>query len=201
MTQLMRILIVALLIQVSCHEKKIESDPDLNKANSLLSKYLITGDREYLVRSYDVIKSRKNSDRQVVTKSQFVLVSSILMYLRKYPELKVLVNQNGAFVRDKQLTLNLIEALQVWPQDSGKALRYIDSNIAQIDKQINDKPTDSLLYVDYFIMRLYRFGRPEVLAELDSFKTKDTIFSSVFHDQVLRDVIEEYPDDFLFPAK
>lgn len=194
-----KILLVILLLQASCGGKSTKANADLNEANKLLSEYLVTGNKEYLLESYEVVKSHPGFIHQSMDKPQYELVSSILMHLRKYDELKVLVSRNDSLVRNKEVALNLIKALQVWPQDSMAAKGYIDENLAMINNQISENPTDSLLYVDYFIMRLYRVGRQEILLDLDSFRVKDTVFSPIFHDHVLRDVIEEYPNDFLFP--
>ncbi|MNL74683.1 hypothetical protein D3C87_2003620 [compost metagenome] len=66
-----------------------------------------------------------------------------------------------------------------------------------IKNKIDQNPKDSLLYVDYFIMKLYKSDRITALKEVDSMKMINKDFSGLFYKAMLKDAIEDYPDEYL----
>ena len=53
----------------------------------------------------------------------------------------------------------------------------------------------------YFVMQLYLNGREKSHIELDSLKAVNKNFTNLFYEQILQDLIEEYPKEYLFPEE
>lgn len=203
MTILKRVFPFTVIFQLSCQGQSNvgEMDGSLNEARRLLTEYIIRKDTNALLESYSLLSSNEQFMKEGIAAENYDFVTSLLMYLRKYDELENLIADSDFGVREKALTLNLVRSLSIYERDSLAAHRYIKTNIDSIKVKLRADPTDSLLYVDYFIMRMYQVGRDGALSDLDSFKLVNNTFTGEFYEHVLMDVIEEYPDEFLFPKE
>lgn len=200
MTILRRAVTFTVMLQLSCNGQSSvgKMDGSFTEAKKLLTEYIIRRDTNALLESYRLLSSNDKFMKEGITEANYDFVTSLLMYLRKYDQLGDLIIASDVNIREKSLTLNLIRALKVYERDSLAAQRYIQENIDLIKEKLKTNPTDSLLYVDYFIMRTYEVGREGALSDLDSLKLVNQTFSHEFYEHVLRDVIQEYPDEYLF---
>lgn len=203
MTILRRAITFTVMLQLSCNGQSSvgKMDGSLTEAKKLLTEYITRKDTNSLLESYRLLSSNDEFIKEGITEENHDFVTSLLMYLRKYDQLEDLIMASDFSIREKGLTLNLIRSLKIYERDSLAAHRYIEENINLIKGKLRTNPTDSLLFVDYFIMRTYDVGREGALSDLDSFKLVNHSFSHEFYEHVLRDVIKEYPDEYLFPKE
>ena len=80
--------------------------------------------------------------------------------------------------------------------DKEKADSYIEKNINRISDSLNKKEKDSLIYADYFSMRMFLVGKKNTLKEIDSMQVSNKKYSDIFYD-LLKESIDAYPDDHL----
>ena len=121
------------------------------------------------------------------------------MYSQRYAELENIIDKHyheDAFIRNYYL--NLIRALKAHPQDSTLAKDYIKNNITLTYDRILQNPADSLRLLEYYGSRIYLLGKDSVLKEVDYLITDSAQFSTLFYDQVLKEAIINYPEQFLF---
>ncbi|KIA95037.1 hypothetical protein OA93_19005 [Flavobacterium sp. KMS] len=118
--------------------------------------------------------------------------------MKKYDELEKLLQEDTILDKyQKEITSNLIKSLNN-QKDMELSKKYIYKNIDLIQNKITSTPNDSLLYTQYFIMKLYLNGRDKTLQEIDSMKAKNPKYSKAYYDYILRDLIEEYPQELLY---
>jgi hypothetical protein len=197
MSLMNKILLIVLLLQLSCKNNSNHSNGDgYGEAKEYLMQYLITKDTAQLKKSYEELISNEHFEKNGLNDLNKDLVIPVFMYLRKYDELFNIVQKSE--IPKKNQTLNLIRSLQEYKHDPGAAKKYIAQNINRIKQQLESNAQDSLLYIDYFIMRLYQVGREQTMVEVDSFKTVNNNFSDLFYNQILEDVVKEYPEEFLY---
>ena len=121
------------------------------------------------------------------------------MYLKKYEELEKLLSKNTTIDETKKgITLNTIKSLNVYKKDKVLAREYIDQNLKTIKERIDQNSKDSLLYVDYFVMKLYKSDRVRTLKEIDSMQQVNKNHSPLFYNAILKDAIKEYPQEYLY---
>ncbi|AWG26979.1 hypothetical protein [Flavobacterium kingsejongi] len=90
-------------------------------------------------------------------------------------------------------TLNIVKFLNTKDQDTKDSNRYLYENIKRINDSINKKPIDSLLYIDYFSMKMFLNGKNKTLIEIDSMQKNNKSYSDVFY-EILRENIQVYPE-------
>jgi hypothetical protein len=198
-----RALFISMILLLSCQGKPgiDKTDKSLQEAKRWLAEYIVNRDTNYLNKSFEYLRLNREFVNKGITKENHELVTSLLMYLRKYDELENLITRSAYSIEEKEMTLNLIRALRTYDKDSLAAHKYIDENTNLIKGKLKSRPGDSLLYVNYFIMRVYQVGRNKAFSELDSAKLVNDRLSDEFCEYVLRDVIAEYPEEYLFPKE
>jgi len=196
-----RILILSILMMLLSCVKTKESITNEN-LNLLLSqsisKYHATKDKKYLLSAYNKLNKNKDFVEQgLVGKNSFPIIS-LLFNLKKYDELEKLLLSNNTINRYNRVnTLNTVRFLKFKNSDKNKADFYIKESITLIEDTINKAPKDSLLYADYFSMRLFLVGKKSVLKEIDSMQKVNKKYSNLFYDEILKEAIKEYPDEYL----
>src|SRR5690606_7280776 len=79
-------------------------------------------------------------------------VVSAFMILKKYDELKMLINNQSNIDYNDKLILNLLD--YILEKKSGNIKKeFIYNNIKLVQDTLVKSPKDSLLYIDYFTMR------------------------------------------------
>lgn len=194
------ILLLFIVITTSCKVRREsgEDECSISQANKLMTDYILSRDTAILTRSYQCLSANEEFNHEGITRRNYDVVFSILMYSRKYDELEHLMSEMDFHVEGEKQILNMIKALSIYKEDSIKAFKYIYNNMATIREQIDEDPLDSTLYTQYFMMRLYLDGREKCLVALDSFKSVNNRFTDVFYDHILRDLIKEYPNEYMF---
>ncbi|AWI25513.1 hypothetical protein HYN49_06160 [Flavobacterium pallidum] len=123
------------------------------------------------------------------------------MNLNKYDELeKLLIEDENINTYYRKNTLNVVRYLKNFNRDKVKSQSYINENINRITDSIRKSPKDSLLYGDYFAMRMFLNGKAKTLVEIDSMQAVNKKYSEIFYESILKDAVKEYPDDYL-PVK
>jgi hypothetical protein len=192
------VVLVSAAMLVACKSPAEKNLDSLAEAKRLFEAFLVKKDTNLLANSYQCIRSNREFREEGLTTDNYDLVLSQLMYLRKYDELEYLVEHSNSVIREKEMIRTLIKALRIYSSDSLAAYNFVDDMAIRVKSNIDRHPKDSLLYVDYFVLSIYKNGRQETLSDLDSFKLVDTNFSESFYENVLRDVILEYPSEYLF---
>lgn len=197
------ILIIVVIIASFCKVKQAVSSDDcqLSEVNKFMTDFIISRDTTLLGNAHDCLNSNKEFLQSGITKENYSLVFSVLMYSRKYGELEVLLKHSDFQPDGIDLTLNMIKALKVYNQNNSEAYEYIYKNLETIRERIEATPRDSTLYSQYFVMQLYLNGREKCHNQLDSLKSANKTFTELFYEQILRDLINEYPKEYLFPEE
>lgn len=172
------------------------------KLNALISqnftKYYSTKDKKYLLASYSKLSYNKDFVEQGLVGKNSLPIISLLMNLKKYDELEKLLVSNTTINKYNRInTLNTVRFLKLKSSDKNKANLYIKESIVMIKDTINKTPKDSLLYIDYFSMRMFLVGKNNVLKEIDSMEVANKKYSNIFYKSILKDNIESYPDESL----
>ncbi|WP_306353297.1 hypothetical protein [Flavobacterium sp. '19STA2R22 D10 B1'] len=120
-------------------------------------------------------------------------IISLLLNLKKYNELeKLLINNNNKYNRLN--TLNTVRFLKLKDLDREKANFHIKKSIIMIQDTINKAPNDSLLYADYFSMKVLLIGKKNTLKEIDSMQIANKNYSDLFYNNILKNAVENYSE-------
>ncbi|OUL63584.1 hypothetical protein [Flavobacterium sp. AJR] len=193
------IYLISCVILLSCNKKDNLNDTNsLKIANQYLTEYYKTKNQKFLEKSYKSLNENTVYKEEGITNDNKELVLPLLMYMKKYDELEKLLQEDTILDKyQKEITSNLIKSLNN-QKDMELSKKYIYKNIDLIQNKITSTPNDSLLYTQYFIMKLYLNGRDKTLQEIDSMKAKNPKYSKAYYDYILRDLIEEYPQELLY---
>lgn len=195
------IVLIILLFALSCNmNKKANAPQSLKESYKLLNEYNRTKNKKYLKESYKILVSNPNFKENGITNSNRELVMPLLMYLKRYDELENLVLKDISFEKTKkEMFLNTIKSLKAYKTDTILAKSYINNNLVNINERMKLNPKDSLLYVDFFIMRLYKNNdKITTLKEVDSMQKNNKELTDFFYNHILKDVIEEYPEEYMY---
>lgn len=195
MNRFLAIALFLFLSLASCQEDKRH----LSIANDYFVKYLLTHESAYLDSSYQSLKSGDYLNGKRLNHQNADLITSLLLYMKKYNELEGLLKADSNLEGyKKEFTLNLTRALKTYKEDSKEARGYIMENLKMVKNEIASNPSDSVLWINYFATRIYITGKQQALQEVDSLKSINNNFSNTFYENILVDFIEEYPDELMF---
>lgn len=193
-----KIVCLVFFLIISCKNRGLDNSGSLKMSYKYLTEYRSTKNKNFLEKSYKELSKTSIYREKGLTDENYQLVVPLLMYLKKYEELETLLVRNTTMDSSKkEITLNTIRYLKNYKKDKNVAKNYIDKNLKYIKNKIDQNPKDSLLYVDYFIMKLYKSDRMTALEEVDSMKMINKDFSGLFYEAMLKDAIEDYPDEYL----
>ena len=196
MKNLIFLFVFALVFQSCVSKKENISNEDLNVLLSNgISKYYETKNDKYLFSVYQKLSKNKDFVEQgLVGKNSFPIIS-LFLSLKKYDELeKLLVNNNTINKYNRLNTLNTVRYFKFNKIDKKKANFYIIESINMIKDTLNRNPKDSLLYADYFSMRMFLVGKENVLKEIDSMQSVNKKYSDMFYNAILKNNIKNYPE-------
>ncbi|OOG71897.1 hypothetical protein [Algoriphagus sp. A40] len=189
-----RFLAIALCL-VSC---QVDSG-HLSEANDYFVEYLLTHEIAYLDSSYQYLRSEGYLNGEKLDHQNIDLITSVLLYTKKYDELEGLLKADNKLEGyKKDFTLNLTLALKTYKEDSVESRGYILANLKMVKNEIASNPHDSVLWVNYFATRIYLDGKEQTIQEVDSLKSISKTFSDSFYENTLIDFIEEYPKELMF---
>lgn len=194
------IICVTFLFVLSCVNKgKSITNEELNTLlNKTTTQYFQTKDKKYLDVAYDQLKYNRDFKVKGLSGKNSLPIVSLLLNLKKYDELEILLANNKTINKYNRLnTLNIVRFLKNKHINKVKADSYIYENIQRINDSLNKIPQDSLIYADYFSMRMFLVGKKVALKEVDSMKAVNKRYSDIFYDAILKDAIENYPDENL----
>jgi hypothetical protein len=194
------IIYISFLILFSC--SNIEKEITNEQLNTLLvesnTKYFETKDKKHLLNVYEQLKLNEDFREEGLSGKNSLSIISLLLNLEKYNELENLLVENKSINNFNRLNiLNTVRFLKNKDKNRLKANSYIYENIKIINDSLNKSPQDSLLYADYFSMRMFLVGKKGALKEVDSMKAVNKRYSDVFYDDILKEAIESYPDEYL----
>lgn len=188
-----------LLININgCENSQgLESNISTDSAKIYFHKYLINKQNDALAKSYSFIEKVNNLN--LYEKNDRGMIITIILYKKVYDHaiklLKDFKPLDSVNQVDNILTLNLTKYLA--NKDELNANEYIYNNIAIIENRIQQEPLDSLAYTNLFLMKMYLNGRNKTLIQIDSMQNTNKQFSELFYESVLRDFIEEYPEELM----
>lgn len=200
------LLISSSLFLFSCknNNKQKTKEDQVNhivQARKYLSDYKSSKDEKYLENSYTELNKDPDFVKNGINNNNRRLVTSLLMYLKKYDELKILVEKDtltDGF--NKKLSSNLLNSLEIYDKDKQKALEYMKENYRMAQERVNHNPNDSLVYIDFFMARAYLTSKEQAVEEIDSMKSSNKNYSNMFYEDILKDVIHDYPKEWLYPS-
>lgn len=197
--KMMKYFIVLFLLTAStCKEKKqpISNDELSSILSNSIFKYHETKDHQYLDSAYVKLIRNKDYKNFELTTTNLQLSISLLLNMKKYDELeKLLVKTKNLDEYSRLNTLNIVKYHKLKKVNKHKANSYIEENIARITDSLNTKPKDSLIFADYFSMRMFLVGKEKAIMEVDSMQT-DKVYSEDFY-ELLKESIKVYPDEHL----
>ena len=174
------------------------SDEDLNSIlkNSII-QYHEFKDEKYLNEAFVKLKLNKNYNKQLISNANSQLVITLLFNMKKYDELiNLLENTKNINEYNRLITLNIAKYLKFKNIDKQKANLFIKKNITRINDSLNKEVKDSLIYSDYFSMKMFLNGKEITLKEIDSMQTLNKKYSEMFY-EILKESIEVYPYEHL----
>lgn len=174
------------------------SDDEMDRIiNTAVYQFFETNDRKYLEEAYDTLQSNQTFRKDGLTKKNSLAIISLLMNLKKFEELEKLLTINRSIdAYNRKTTLNITKFYNSYGKDKERALSYIKENIKLITDSIKQSPKDSLLYGDYFSMRMFIGGKEAALREIDSMQSSNKNHSDVFY-KMLKESVEMYPEGLL----
>lgn len=187
-----------LLTASTCQEKKqpVSNEELSNILSNSIFKYHETKDHQYLDSAYIKLTQNKDYKNSELATANLQLSISLLLNMKKYDELEKMLNKTKNLNEYNRLnTLNIVRYLKLKNVNKQKANSYIEENIARITDSLNTKPKDSLIYADYFSMRMFLVGKEKAIMEIDSMQT-DKVYSEDFY-ELLKESIKVYPDEHL----
>ena len=191
------------LFILSCVNKTIDSNDISNEQlNEILNKSIIeysqNKDKKSLEKAYDCLSKNKDFREYGLVNGISNSTIGVLMGLGKYDELEKLLKKNNIIdPYNKTNILNTVRYLKFKDKNLPKAKMYIAESLKMIKDTIDKKPNDSLRYADYFSMRMFLVGKKGALKEVDSMKAVNKRYSDMFYDDILKEAIESYPDEYL----
>ena len=170
--------------------------------NSILNKsfkeFYDKKDKKILEQAYDSLQKNKDFQEKGLIGKNSLPIISLLMLLQKYDELENLLEANKTLNRYNRInTLNMVRSLKYSKKDRSKSDLYIYESINMIRDSLQKAPNDSILYADYFTMRMYLNGKVKALQEIDSMQKVDKRYTELFYNKILKESIEEYPLELL----
>jgi len=187
-----------LLTASTCQEKKqTMSDEELSSLlNNSIIKYHETKEVKILEDAYEELEKNINYKKTELSASNSQLIIALLMNLKKYDELvKLLTRASNLNEYNRLNTLNIVRYLKLKNTNKQKANSYIEDNIIRITDSLNMKSKDSLIYADYFSMRMFLVGKEKAIMEIDSMQINKE-YSDDFY-ELLKESIKVYPDEHL----
>lgn len=191
------------LFYLSCMNKvnrsKDISNQELNEIlNKSLVEYSKNKDKKILNEAYNDLNKNKDFREYGLVNGISNSTIGVLMGLGKYDELEKLLNKTKVIDQyNKTNILNTVRYLKFKDKNLPKAKLYIAESLKMIKDTIDKKPNDSLRYADYFSMRMFLVGKKGALKEVDSMKAVNKRYSDVFYDEILKEAIKSYPDEYL----
>ncbi|PQL95009.1 hypothetical protein [Apibacter adventoris] len=201
-------ILILILTCVSCQNKISNQGSDeitLKNARKYLNEYFTLSEeqekKELLSKSYKELNKNEDFKKNGLTKSNFSLAITILIYMKKYDDLErlLLKARNIPDSYNNTIVLNYVKYLKYYKKDKILSEGFIRNNVSLIHQQIGKTPEDSLLYFDYFRMKAYLNGKDKAIKEIDSMKKVNNNFSDFFYDYGLIQGIEEMEDSFPQP--
>lgn len=193
-------IVISFLFFLSCTNKKKDiSNEDLNVlVNKNMEQYFQTKDTIFLNSAYKELKNNKYFVETGLSGNNSLPIISLLLNLKKYNELELLLTKNKTINEYNRMnTLNIVKFLKTNKKNKEEANSYIYENIKRIKDSLRKASQDSLLYADYFSMKMFLKGKQNVLKEIDSMKTINKKYSELFYDGILKESIKNYPDENL----
>lgn len=187
-----------LLTASTCQEKRqTMSEQELSSLlNNSIIKYHETKEVKILEDAYEELEKNINYKKAELSASNSQLIIALLMNLKKYDELEKLLTRASNLNEYNRLnTLNIVRYLKLKTSNKQKANSYIEDNIIRIMDSLNMKPKDSLIYADYFSMRMFLVGKEKTIKEIDSMQINKE-YSEDFY-ELLKESIKVYPDEHL----
>ena len=183
------IAILLLSFSFSCGNKRLVTYTEVRK---YYGDYVVNHNKSSLKKSY---KTLLNNEDFGITGKNADLVIPIYNELRKYDELIKLLNVSTTFSDYQKTTLsNTIKARKYKCKDTGMLEAVVSDNLKIIQEEISTNPEDSILYVDFYLSKLFIRDLNSLLEEIDSLKKVDNRFSDNFYEYILKDAVKELDD-------
>lgn len=192
------LIIISLTFLFSCINKnKSISNKDLNTLlNKSFSQYSEKRDKKCLLSAYKSLEENQDFKENGLNGANSFNIMRLLFGLTKYDELEKLLLSNHTINKYNRInTLNTVRFLKFKNSDRNKANSYIKESIDMIKDTISKAPKDSLLYADYFSMRMFLVGKDKVFKEIDSMQTVNKKYTDVFYKSILKGNLESYPQE------
>lgn len=190
--------IISLFTIFTCSNKFKVSDEDLNSIlkNSII-QYHEFKDQKHLNEAFVKLKLNKNYNKQLVSDTNSQLVITLLFNMKKYDDIiNLLENTKNINEYNRLITLNIAKYLKFKNIDKQKANLFIKKNITRINDSLNKEVKDSLIYLDYFSMKMFISGKETAIKEIDSMQISNETYSNMFY-EILKESIEVYPNEHL----
>jgi len=188
------IVLIFFILASSCVNR--ESLKEKEKSD-LISKSLISfynsNEAEVLYKTYSQLE-KKYKNEELLLKFDKKEVINMFLILKKYSELKHILNTQKKLSYHDKLILNLID-YKIDKENGMMNNKYINNNIRLIQDTLRKSPKDSILYIDYFSMRSVLVDSMKIREEIDSMQYTNKNFSKDFYDLILKNAIYEFQNN------
>ncbi|GEM_PF-1687544 len=188
------IVLMFFILASSCVNR--ESLKEKEKSD-LISKSLISfynsNETEVLYKTYSQLE-KKYKNEELLLKFDKKEVINMFLILKKYSELKHILNTQKKLSYHDKLILNLID-YKIDKENGIMNNKYINNNIRLIQDTLRKSPKDSILYIDYFSMRSVLVDSMKIREEIDSMQYTNKNFSKDFYDLILKNAIYEFQNN------
>lgn len=188
------IVLMFFILASSCVNR--ESLKEKEKSD-LISKSLISfynsNETEVLYKTYSQLE-KKYKNEELLLKFDKKEVINMFLILKKYSELKHILNTQKKLSYHDKLILNLID-YKIDKENGMMNNKYINNNIRLIQDTLRKSPKDSILYIDYFSMRSVLVDSMKIREEIDSMQYTNKNFSKDFYDLILKNAIYEFQNN------
>lgn len=189
-----------LLVFLTCNKsvKTLSNEEFVSSINNYTYMYHETGNEKYLDSGYALLKLNKDFRANGLSNFNSNTVIALLLNLKKYNKLEMLLKKDTSMIPfNRSKVLNITMYLKLAKRDKAKADTYIKDNITMITDSLKKNPRDSIMYADYFSMRMYLVGKNKTLSEIDSMMSINNEFSTFFYEKILKESIINYPEKML----
>lgn len=175
---------------LSCNKEQVVKKDVFSSA---LNVYYTNNNTHELDSLYLVLKKEINK-KGLINQYNKSNVAIAFMILKKYDDLALLLKNQEKLSYNDQLTLNLLNFI-IDKKAGNLNKSYINQNIKIIQDTLNKSKNDSLLYIDYFTMRMILNDYEKVEQEIDSMQYTNKNFSDEFYNILLKENLKEFRND------
>lgn len=169
---------------VSC--KHSISNEDLSKKMvKTMLEYDNSNDKKLLSKLYSDLEKNEDFNHHRLNINILIPTIRVLTELHKYDEAITHISNNPKIDEyAKKKMINSIEYHKYRFTDIEKAKQYLKNNLLFIKDEIKKNPQDTLLYSEYFALKLELIDEENTMKEIDSLFPSNSKYREIFKEMI-----------------